>query len=118
MTPRSARSGHWQRASRGAGATSQRDSETVQDRLRAWVESKYTHLPLREKDAGPWGGATKLDKLHCEYARSGVHARPLRPLGKIKFAQMLSAVYPGPPAIGPHRNSDSTVSGLFLLRVR
>jgi hypothetical protein len=82
-----------------------RDSETVQDRLRAWVESKYTHLPLREKDAG-----TKLDKLHGEYARSGVHARPL---GKIKFAQMLSGVYPG---IGPHRNSDNTVSGLFLLR--
>jgi hypothetical protein len=89
-----------------AGATSQRDSEPVQDRLRAWVESKYTHLPLREKDAG-----TKLDKLHGEYARSGVHARPL---GKIKFAQMLSAVYPG---IGPHKNSTGSAH-VYLLRVR
>jgi hypothetical protein len=75
------------------------------DRLRSWVESSYTHVPLREKDAG-----TKLDKLHGEYARAGVHGRPL---GKIKFAQMLSAVYPG---IGPHRNSVGTVSGLYLLR--
>ena len=75
------------------------------DRLRSWVESNYTHVPLREKDAG-----TKLDKLHGEYARAGVHGRPL---GKIKFAQMLSAVYPG---IGPHRNSVGTVSGLYLLR--
>jgi len=82
-------------------------SESAQDRLRAWVESKYTHMPLRDKDAG-----TKLDKLHGEYARSGVHARPL---GRNKFAAMLSAVYPG---IGPHKNSPSTVSGLYLLRVR
>jgi hypothetical protein len=88
-------------------APSGRHSESAQDRLRAWVESKYTHLPLREKDAG-----TKLDKLHGEYARAGVHARPL---GRNKFAQMLSAVYPG---IGPHRNSPNTVSGLYLLRVR
>lgn len=89
-----------------AEATSQRDSETVQDRLRAWVESKYTHLPLREKDAG-----TKLDKLHGEYARSGVHARPL---GKIKFAQLLSSVYAG---VGPHKNSTGSAH-VYLLRVR
>jgi hypothetical protein len=87
-----------------AEATSQRDSETVQDRLRAWVESKYTHLPLREKDAG-----TKLDKLHCEYVRSGVHARPL---GKIKFAQLLNAAYAG---IGPHKNSTGSAH-VYLLR--
>ena len=86
--------------------TSHRDP-SEQDRLRSWVESKYTHLPLREKDAG-----TKLDKLHGEYARAGVHARPL---GRNKFAQMLSAVYPG---IGPHKNASSTVTGLYLLRVR
>ena len=48
-------------------------------------------------------GATKLDKLHGEYAESGVHARP----------QMLSGVYPG---IGPHKNASSTVTGLYLLR--
>lgn len=88
-----------------AGATSGRHSESAQDRLRVWVESKYTHLPLREKDAG-----TKLNKLHGEYVRSGVHARPL---GKIKFAQMLSAVYAG---IGPHRNGANTANGLYLLR--
>jgi len=33
--------------------------------------------------------------------------------GKIKFAQMLSAVYAG---IGPHRNGANTANGLYLLR--
>jgi hypothetical protein len=89
-----------------AGATSGRHSESAHDRLRVWVESKYTHLPLREKDAG-----TKLEKLHGEYVRSGVHARPL---GKIKFAQMLNAVYAG---IGPHKNSTASAH-VYLLRVR
>jgi hypothetical protein len=88
-----------------AGATSGRHCESAHDELRAWVESKYTRLPLREKDAG-----TKLDKLHGEYVSSGVHARPL---GKIKFAQMLSAVYAG---IGPHRSTSGAVGGLYLLR--
>ncbi len=36
-----------------------------------------------------------------------------KPLGRNKFAQMLSAVY---PAIGPHKNTSSTVTGLYLLR--
>ncbi len=71
------------------------------------MESNYTHVPLREKDTG-----TKLDVLYSAYTASSppVHQKSL---GKIKFAQMLSGVYPG---IGPHRNSDNTVSGLFLLR--
>ncbi len=38
-----------------AGATSGRHSESAHDELRVWVESKYTRLPLREKDAGPRG---------------------------------------------------------------
>ena len=81
--------------------------ESAQARLRAWVESKYTHVPLREKSSG-----TKLEALHAAYTAASppVHQRPL---GKIKLAQMLSAVYPG---IGPHRNSDNTVSGIYLLR--
>jgi hypothetical protein len=90
-----------------AGATSGQHSESAQDRLRAWVESKYTHLPLREKDAG-----TKLEALYSAYAAvsPAVHQKPL---GRNKFAQLLSAVYPG---IGPHKNASSTVTGLYLLR--
>jgi hypothetical protein len=82
-------------------------AQTPEGRLRAWVEANYTHVPLREKSSG-----TKLEALFGAYtsANPPVHQKPL---GKIKFAQMLSAVYPG---IGPHRNSDNTVSGLFLLR--
>jgi hypothetical protein len=82
-------------------------SQTPEGRLRAWVEANYTHVPLREKSSG-----TKLEALFGAYtsANPPVHQKSL---GKIKFAQMLSAVYPG---IGPHRNSDNTVSGLFLLR--
>jgi hypothetical protein len=78
---------------------------SAQDMLRAWVESKYAHITLREKDAGE-----KLDKLHGEYARAGVHARPL---GRNKFAHMLRAVYPG---IGPQLSSNGNVGGLYLLR--
>ena len=82
-------------------------AQAAASRLRAWVESKYTHVPLREKSSG-----TKLEALHAAYTAASppVHQRPL---GKIKLAQMLSAVYPG---IGPHRNSDNTVSGIYLLR--
>ena len=81
--------------------------ESAQARLHAWVESKYTHVPLREKSSG-----TKLEALFGAYtsANPPVHQKSL---GKIKFAQLLSAVYPG---IGPHRNSDNTVSGIYLLR--
>ena len=77
------------------------------DRLRSWVESNYTHLTLREKDSG-----TKLDVLYSAYTAASppVHQKSL---GRNKFAQLLSAVYPG---IGPHKNTSSTVSGLYLLR--
>ena len=74
--------------------------------LRSWVESSYTHVPLREKDTG-----TKLEALHVTYATAvpQVHARLL---GKTTFGKMLVSVYPG---IGPHRGS-SGETGLFLLR--
>jgi hypothetical protein len=82
-------------------------AQTPEGRLRAWVESNYTHVPLREKDTG-----TKLDVLYSAYTAASppVHQKSL---GKIKFAAMLSAVYVG---IGPHRNGAGTVSGLYLLR--
>jgi hypothetical protein len=87
----------------GAG----RPGASSEDKLRAWVESKYTHMELRDKDRG-----TKLEALHSAYmrARPPVHTRQL---GKINFARMLSTVYPG---IGPHKNGACTVSGLYLLR--
>jgi hypothetical protein len=34
-------------------------------------------------------------------------------MGKILFAKMLNAVFPN---IGPHKNSNHTVSGIYLLR--
>ncbi len=73
------------------------------NRLRSWVESNYTHVPLREKDAG-----TKLEALFGAYtaATPPVHARLL---GKTTFGRMLGAVYPG---VGPHKNGAATVSGL------
>ena len=82
-------------------------AQTPEGRLRAWVESNYTHVPLREKDAG-----TQLEALYSAYTSAAppVHQKQL---GRNKFAQMLSAAYPG---IGPHKNLNHTVSGLFLLR--
>ena len=82
-------------------------AQAAASRLRAWVESKYTHITYREKDTG-----TKLEVLFSAYAAASppVHQKPL---GRNKFAQMLSAVYPG---IGPHKNTASTVNGLYLLR--
>ena len=76
-------------------------------KLRAWVESKYARLPLREKDTG-----TKLERLYSAYVSvtPPVHQKTL---GRNKFAAMLSSVYPG---IGPHRNAAGTVKGLYLLR--
>jgi hypothetical protein len=73
--------------------------------LRAWVESTYAHVPLREKDSG-----MKLGDLFCAYVMAGVHAYPV---GKITFAAMLKSLYPG---IGPYKNVQRTVSGLYLLR--
>ena len=82
-------------------------AQTPEGRLRDWVESNYTHVPLREKDTG-----TKLEALFSAYASATppVHQKPL---GRNKFAQLLSAVYVG---IGPHKNTASTVTGLYLLR--
>jgi hypothetical protein len=82
-------------------------AQTPEGRLRAWVEANYTHVPLREKDTG-----TKLEALFGAYTTASppVHQKPL---GRNKFAAMLSSVYAG---IGPHKNSSSTVNGLFLLR--
>ena len=82
-------------------------AQTPEGRLRAWVESNYTHVPLREKDTG-----TKLDVLYSAYTASSppVHQKQL---GKILFGKMIQGVYPG---IGPHKNAASTVSGLYLLR--
>jgi hypothetical protein len=76
-------------------------------KLRAWVESTYTHVPLREKDTG-----TKLEALYSAYATTvpPVHTKLM---GKILFAKMLNAVFPN---IGPHKNSNHTVSGIYLLR--
>ena len=75
--------------------------------LRSWVESKYAHVPLREKDTG-----SKLEALYGAYVSTAppVHTKPL---GRNKFAAMLSAVYPN---IGPHRNKESTIKGLYLVR--
>jgi hypothetical protein len=82
-------------------------AQTPEGKLRAWVEEHYSHVPLREKDSG-----TKLEALYSAYTTAvpPVHAKTL---GKILFGKMLNAVY---PSIGPHKNSSSTVSGLYLLR--
>jgi hypothetical protein len=91
-----------QRATRVAGV-----SVSAEQQLRSWVESNYTHIPLRAKDTG-----TKLDRLFASYTSAAppVHQRQL---GKILFCKMLQGIYPG---IGPHKNAASTVSGLYLLR--
>jgi hypothetical protein len=82
-------------------------AQTPEGKLRAWVEEHYTHVPLREKDMG-----TKLEALFAAYtsATPPVHQKPL---GRNKFAHMLSSVYAG---IGPHRNTEGTNRGLYLVR--
>jgi hypothetical protein len=82
-------------------------AQTPEGKLRAWVESNYTPVPLKEKDSG-----TKLEALYAEYlaAAPPVHAKPL---GRNTFAKLLSSVYPN---VGPHKNLNHTVSGLYLLR--
>jgi hypothetical protein len=81
---------------------------TPETKLREWVEARYTHLPLREKDSG-----TKLEDLYAAYAASSppVH---IRMLGRNKFAKRCSA--PSSPPIGPHRNKENTVTSMYLLR--
>jgi hypothetical protein len=82
-------------------------AQTPEGRLRSWVESNYTHVPLREKDTG-----TKLEALYTAYtsANPPVHQKLL---GKTTLGKLLGTVYPG---IGPHKNGACTVSGLYLLR--
>ena len=77
------------------------------EQLTVWVESNYTHIPLRAKDTG-----TKLERLFAAYTSASppVHERKL---GKILFGKMIQGIYQG---IGPHKNAASTVSGLYLLR--
>jgi hypothetical protein len=84
-----------------------RIGDLAQGRLRSWVESNYTHVPLREKDTG-----TKLEALYSAYVAAAppVHAKAL---GRNTFAKLLGSIYPN---VGPHKNSNHTVSGLFLLR--
>ena len=79
----------------------------AEEKLRTWVESNYTKVPLKEKDTG-----TKLNALFSAYASATppVHQKLL---GKTTFGKMLGAVYPG---IGPHKNGANTVNGLYLLR--
>ena len=81
-------------------------AQTPEGRLRAWVESNYTHIPLREKDTG-----TKLEALFSAYASAAppVHVKQL---GKILFGKMLNGVYAG---IGPHKNSTGSAQ-VYLLR--
>jgi hypothetical protein len=82
-------------------------AETPEEKLRAWVEGSYTHVPLHEKDAG-----TKLEVLFEAYTHAvpPVHT-PL--LGKIRFASMLLSIYAN---VGPHRNTARTGGGIYLLR--
>jgi hypothetical protein len=77
------------------------------EKLRAWVDSRYNHITLREKDTG-----TKLEALYSAYVSTAppVHTKLL---GKILFGKMLNAVFPN---VGPHKNGACTVSGLYLLR--
>ena len=91
----------------GTGDAPHIAAPTPETKLRAWVETNYTRISLREKDTG-----TKLEALYSAYASAAppVHARLL---GKILFAKMLNAVFPN---VGPHRNGACTVSGLYLLR--
>jgi hypothetical protein len=82
-------------------------AQTPEGKLRAWVEERYSHVPLREKDTG-----TKLEALYASYTTGEppVHSKLL---GKILFAKMLNVVYPN---IGPHKNTNHTVTGMYLLR--
>ena len=81
-------------------------AQTPEGKLRAWVEEHYTHVPLREKDKG-----TKLEALYSAYTTAvpSVHTKLL---GRNTFAKMLNAVFPN---IGPYRNNDGTIKGLYLL---
>jgi hypothetical protein len=80
---------------------------SYEEQLRSWVESNYTHIPLRAKDTG-----TKLEWLFAAYTSAAPPVHP-RLLGRNKFAAMLGVIYHG---VGPHRNTAGSVNGLYLLR--
>jgi hypothetical protein len=61
-------------------------------------------VATKEKDQV--GGA-----LRCVH--HGVAPVHTRVLGRNTFAKLLGSIYPN---VGPHKNSNHTVSGLFLLR--
>jgi hypothetical protein len=79
-------------------------AQTPEGKLRAWVEGHLEHVPMGEKDTG-----MRLEELHGEYVRAGVHPKAL---GKTNFAAMLRAIF---PVIGPHKNTSSSAF-LYLLR--
>jgi hypothetical protein len=66
-------------------------------KLRAWVESNYTHVPLREKDTG-----TKLEAIYTAYTTASppVHTRVL---GRNTFAHMLNGLSVNAPK--PHKHA-------------
>ena len=78
--------------------------QTPEGKMRAWVEGHLEHVPMGEKDNG-----MRLEELHGEYVRAGVHPKAL---GKTTFAAMLRGIFPG---IGPHKNTSSSAF-LYLLR--
>ena len=80
--------------------------QTLELKMREWVESSYVHIEMARKDEG-----TKLKDLYEAYLTAvlNVHQRPLQ---KGKFGLMLRIMFPG---IGPYTNRAGTVQGLFLL---
>ena len=80
--------------------------QTPEGRLREWVEERFTHVPLREKNNG-----TKLEVLYAAYTLTAppVHAKLL---GMNTFAKMLDAVFPN---VGPHRDP---VTGMLVYLLR
>ncbi len=81
--------------------------QTPEGKLREWVEERYVHVPLKEKDTG-----TKLEALYAVYTTAipPVHAKML---GRNTFAHMLTTVY---PSIGPHQTSLADRARVYLIR--
>jgi hypothetical protein len=65
------------------------------------------HAAVRARRCG-----ASLEALYASYTTGEppVHSKLL---GKILFAKMLNVVYPN---IGPHKNTNHTVTGMYLLR--
>ena len=79
---------------------------TPGEKLRTWIDARYSRIPLREKDTG-----TKLEALHAAYCAASppVHSKIL---GKILFGKLLNTIYPN---IGPHKNCAGS-SLMYLFR--